>query len=248
MLTPQLVAHRGYPLHYPDNSLAGIEAAIHAGARYLEIDVQLSRDRIPVLFHDRSLDRVCGVAGPVHDYDLARLKSFGAGDYGRFGYRYSQARIATLGEFAELLKRNPTVTAFVELKRVSIERFGVAEVLNQVRPQLQRVVSQCVLISYSLEALAAARRHGWPALGAVIDRWRERKQHLIREIKPDYLFCDLGGLPRWGRLRADDMKLVVFEVTSAQLALKLARRGVAYIETFAIGELLRELELRAAVA
>lgn len=248
MRTPQLVAHRGYPLRYPDNSLAGIEAAIHAGARYVEIDVQLSRDRIPVLFHDRSLERVCGVAGPVHDHDLTRLQSFGAGEYARFGYRYSQARVVTLGEFAELLTRNPSVTAFVELKRISIERFGVSEVLNQVRPTLQRVASQCVLISYSLEALAAARGHGWPALGAVVDHWRERKQQLIREIRPEYLFCDVNGLPRWGRLHADDIKLVVFEVMDARRALKLARRGVAYIETFAIGELLRELELRAAEA
>ena len=52
---PELVAHRGYALHYPENTLIGIEAAIRAGARYVEVDVQLSADKVPVLFHDRTL-------------------------------------------------------------------------------------------------------------------------------------------------------------------------------------------------
>ena len=49
MRIPELVAHRGYPQHYPENTLIGIEAAITAGARFIDVDVQLSADRVPVL-------------------------------------------------------------------------------------------------------------------------------------------------------------------------------------------------------
>ncbi|MGF1546037.1 MAG: glycerophosphodiester phosphodiesterase family protein, partial [Thiotrichales bacterium] len=64
-MTFDLVAHRGYALRYPENTLPAIEAALAAGARYVEIDVQLSADQVPVLFHDRSLMRMCEVTGAL---------------------------------------------------------------------------------------------------------------------------------------------------------------------------------------
>ena len=39
-----LIAHRGYPAHYPENTLIGLEAAIKAGAERIEFDIQLSAD------------------------------------------------------------------------------------------------------------------------------------------------------------------------------------------------------------
>src|SRR5256885_4259362 len=119
MALPELVAHRGYRLHYPENTLPAVEAALRAGARYVEIDVQLSRDRVPMVFHDADLARVCGVAGNVADRTAAELKQLRASEYQRFGYRYAETRIPTLQEFAELLARNPGVTPFVELKQES---------------------------------------------------------------------------------------------------------------------------------
>jgi glycerophosphoryl diester phosphodiesterase len=240
MLIPQLVAHRGYPRHYPENTLIGLEAAITAGARFVEVDVQVSRDRVPVLFHDRDLERLCGVPGKVHELHYEELWRLRVAERSRFGDRFKDVHITRLAELGHLLLRRPEVTAFVELKRSSIERFGVESLLTLVRRSLKPALDQCVLISYSLEALAAARKHGWPRLGAVIDRWDEHKQELIAEIRPAFLFCDVDGLPREGRLQADNMKLVVFEVADPSLALALAARGADFIETFAVGEMLQE--------
>jgi glycerophosphoryl diester phosphodiesterase len=246
MRFPQLVAHRGYPLHYPENTIVGIEAAIRAGAKYIEVDVQLSRDRVPVLFHDRSLKRICGADGAVHEYIFSQLQSFRARDFDRFGYKYSDVRVPALTDLRQLLERHPDVTAFVELKRNSIDRFGGDVVLQRVHENLVPVLRQCVLISYSLDALLSAHRRGWPRLGAVIDRWRERKQESISRIRPEHLFCDVSGLPRFGKLKANGAKLVVFEITDPKLALNLCARGVDFIETFAFGELQAELELATA--
>ena len=44
-MKPDLVAHRGYALRYPENTLAAFQAAITAGARFVECDVQLSAAR-----------------------------------------------------------------------------------------------------------------------------------------------------------------------------------------------------------
>ena len=69
-------AHRG--LHdlksqIPENSLAAFRKAAEAGYG-AELDVQLSKDGQVVVFHDDTLDRVCGVKGNVGDYDYAELK------------------------------------------------------------------------------------------------------------------------------------------------------------------------------
>jgi len=71
-------AHRG--LHdnsgpAPENSMAAFRRAVEAGYG-IEFDVQLTRDRIPVVFHDETLDRVCGVSGKVRDFTFQELQQF----------------------------------------------------------------------------------------------------------------------------------------------------------------------------
>lgn len=75
-------AHRG--LHdnasdAPENSLKAIQKAVDAGYG-IEFDVQLSKDGIPVVFHDATLRRVCGVEGNVWDYTLAELQTMKLAD------------------------------------------------------------------------------------------------------------------------------------------------------------------------
>jgi glycerophosphoryl diester phosphodiesterase len=242
MRIPELVGHRGYPRHYPENTLIGIEAAIAAGARYIETDVQLTEDQVPVLFHDHDLARMCGVQGTIADYTFNQLQQFPASEFARFGYKFVQTRIPALTELTELLRRHPAVTAFIELKRAAIERVGADTVLTSVHRALEPVIAQCVPISYVLDALLAARPC-WPAVGAVIDHWRERKQEIIRTLQPEYLFCDVDGLPRFGKLHFPGAKLAVYEVADPETALRLAGRGVDLVETFAIGEMRRALAL-----
>ncbi len=243
---PGLVAHRGYARHYPENTLAGIEAAIRAGARLVEVDVQLSSDGVAVLFHDRSLERVCGVPGAVHDHTLAQLRALRASEFGRFGYRFAQEPIPTLAELAELLGAEREVTAFIELKRASLARFGADAVLACLERDLAPVRRRCIPISFDLPALAAARAGGWPTVGAVIERWAEHRAEALARLQPQWLFCDVEGLPRCGRLRHAGAKLVIYEVDDPSVARRLAARGADYIETFAVGELRAALALRAA--
>lgn len=240
MLIPQLVAHRGYPRQYPENTLIGLKAAIVAGARYIEVDVQVSRDHVPLLFHDRDLKRLCGVHGKVHELRYEQLWRLRVAERERFGERFKDVHITRLAELGHLLLRRPEVTAFIELKRISLERFGTDTLLRLVRRSLKPALAQCVLISYSLEALATARDQGWPRIGVVIDRWDEREQELVAKINPQFLFCDVEGLPGEGRLQIPGAKLVIFEVADPGVALALAARGVDFIETNAVAEMLQE--------
>ena len=236
MAVPELVWHRGYPRRFPENTLVSIEGAIAAGARYVEVDVQLTRDLVPVLFHDENIRRVCGMEGTISHYTFEELRRFSASEPGRFGTRYAHERIPTLAELATLLARHSDVTAFIELKHEALDSFGVEAVLARAIRDLESVRTQCVLISFVLAALTPAKRAGW-RVGTVIEHWRERKQKALQRLAPEFLFCDVNGLPWWGKLRFPGAKVVIYEVDDAETARKLAARGADLIETFAVGEL-----------
>ncbi|MFQ6021995.1 MAG: glycerophosphodiester phosphodiesterase family protein [Acidiferrobacterales bacterium] len=243
MTRPQLVAHRGYPEHYPENTLIGIEAAIRAGARLIEVDIQFSADEVPVLFHDRTLQRVCGVKGTVHHMSYDQLRTLHPSEFERFGYRFAGVLIPSLVEFRELLQGYPGVTAFVELKSASISHFGPTVVLNRVLRELEPIASQVIIISFSFDVLLAARRQGVPTIGVILERWNQRKHAAIAEINPDYVICQVDLLPRWGKVNANNAKLMVYDLFDADRALALAKRGIEFVETFAIDEMLAQLDL-----
>ena len=73
-----LYAHRG--LHdnaseAPENSMKAFQKAVDAGFG-IELDVHLTKDRVPVVFHDDSLKRVCGKDGRVEEYSYDQLQQF----------------------------------------------------------------------------------------------------------------------------------------------------------------------------
>lgn len=92
-----LYAHRG--LHdnasdAPENSMAAFKKAVDAGFG-IELDVQLSKDKVPVVFHDFTLKRICGVEGKVVDYTYEELQQFSLCE--------SQEKIPKFEEFLKLV-------------------------------------------------------------------------------------------------------------------------------------------------
>ncbi len=243
MSLPQLVAHRGYTAHYPENTLIALQAAVQAGADYVEFDVQLTADGVPVLFHDRDCQRLCGQPEPIHEYTLAQAKTFSVSDFSQFGYKFVGNKITTLEEAVNYLATVPHVRCFVELKRLSLHQFGIEQVLERVLPVVSAIESQAVIISYSLEALVATKERSRYPIAAVFDQWSERKQPLIQKLKPEYWFTDIDELPRFGQLACPDCQLAVYECVDPKQAMKVHQRGVSLVETFAIGEMIQALNI-----
>jgi glycerophosphoryl diester phosphodiesterase len=237
MSTPTLVAHRGHAARCPENTLRALEQALVAGARWVELDVQLSSDEVPVLFHDRTLERMCGVPGAIHERRWDELAQLSCAERGRFGETFAAERLARLEDLAALLERHPSARAFVEIKRIALERFGAERVLQRSLDALCSVADRCALISFSLPFLEHARAHCALPLGAVCDRWEERLEPALARLAPEFLFCDLEGLPAAGRLEHAGARIAVYEVADARTARALAARGVELVETFAIVEL-----------
>ncbi len=90
---PLIVAHRGDSFHAPENTLEAARLAWEAGAPAWELDVQLTRDGVPVVLHDESLSRTTDVAARfagdprgldgfrITDFDLAEVRTLDAGSW-----------------------------------------------------------------------------------------------------------------------------------------------------------------------
>lgn len=216
MSFPEVVAHRGLPAVAPENTLASFEAALAGGARFVECDVLLSKDAVPVLQHDRDLRRMVGLPQAVHELPMADL----------------QPLVTSLADFVALLLRAPGVCAFVELKRQALEVHGHDLVLERVLAGLQPLGSRAVLISFDCEVLRLARLRSTLRVGPVLKTWKEHESSPVRALDPDYLFADLQGLPDSGSLHAGAADTVVYEVADATVARNLAARGVRLVESF----------------
>lgn len=71
----EALAHRGDPINYPENTMAAYKSAYRKGFSHLEIDVHLSKDGVPVLMHDITIDRMTNAQGFIKDFNYKDLQS-----------------------------------------------------------------------------------------------------------------------------------------------------------------------------
>jgi len=76
---PWIIAHRGASRDRPENTFAAFDEALRQGADGIELDVQLSRDEVPVVYHDKTLTRVGGGRRRVAGLNLDEIRRLGAG-------------------------------------------------------------------------------------------------------------------------------------------------------------------------
>jgi glycerophosphoryl diester phosphodiesterase len=95
--------HRGYSLHYPENTILAFDAAKAAGATSVEIDVVLTADDIPIVLHDLSVDRTTDGYGFAADLAFETIRALDAGT--AFSPRFAGTRIPPLEEALEWARR-----------------------------------------------------------------------------------------------------------------------------------------------
>lgn len=93
---PWIIAHRGASADHPENTHAAFAAALDLPIAGIELDLQLSRDGVPVVFHHRTLARAKRRGQRVHQLDLAELRRLDAGAW--FSHRFRGEPLPTLDE------------------------------------------------------------------------------------------------------------------------------------------------------
>ncbi len=123
-----VVGHRGAPREAPENTLASFQRALALGADAIELDVRLSRDGVPIVMHDATLERTTNGAGPVSALTLTELRRLDAGSW--FDPKFQGERISTLDEALAIVANQPKrqgVRMLIEIKNEPEPYLGIEE-------------------------------------------------------------------------------------------------------------------------
>lgn len=120
----KIFAHRGGQAEYPENTLFAYTESLKHGASGLEVDVQLTKDNVVVLFHPDDLSAKTNGTGPVHTHSYAELQKLDAGylfhprKTDNYPERGKGHKIPTL---AELLDKIPNTEIVIDMKSLPAE-------------------------------------------------------------------------------------------------------------------------------
>ncbi|WP_455208602.1 glycerophosphodiester phosphodiesterase family protein [Kaarinaea lacus] len=239
VIIPQLVAHRGFSARYPENTLLSIEQALLAGACYVECDVQLTLDHVPVLLHDTDLQRTAGTSGNVTELTFAQLKAVSAHYAARFGEQHGMVPVPSLPQLITLMEQWPQRRVFVEIKRASIRKFGADLVFDAITEVVSNIEDQAIVISFDFDIIRRVRQQTTLLTGWVIEEWNSANLARAHQLQPNYLFIDYECIPQeLTTLPEANWRWVLYEIDDVATARKWIAKGAALIETNDIGGLL----------
>ena len=99
---PKLIGHRGVKDLKPENTIESITTAFDYGLECVEIDVKVSKDNIPLLLHDDTLDRTTTGSGLVCNFTFDQINQLDAGYY--FYKSKTDIKVPTLSSVLDLIK------------------------------------------------------------------------------------------------------------------------------------------------
>ena len=240
---PEIIAHRGNAIEFPENTLQALESAVALGVRHVEFDVQLTADHVPVVIHDSDLARVGNRPESVHSLSWSQLAGIPVGEVSRFGDRFAHTCAPSLAQTVEAIAGWDDVTAFVEVKRASLRQFGHETVLRRTSEVLQPVLNSCVLISFDLAAVRILRLMTGARIGWVLHQYDADSLREATALAPEFLFCNLERVPATTeKLWPGPWDWAIYEVRDRETARHCRELGAKFVETMAVRSLRAEYD------
>jgi glycerophosphoryl diester phosphodiesterase len=235
----EIIAHRGYSAVAPENTMAAIDAALATRADAVEFDVHVTRDGVPVLFHDPTLDRTTDGCGPLSARTHAELRALDAGSW--FDAAFAGEPVPSLADALARLADRP-VRVYPEVKG-----YGRAEDLHRMVDLVREhgMESRTVFISMDWEALERMREHDpGVRLGYIVEEHGRAAEALAHATGDplallDFkaaLLLDRPALARQAHEAGVDV--AVWTVDDARKADALLELGVRRITSNRVAELL----------
>ncbi|GIF10342.1 glycerophosphodiester phosphodiesterase [Actinoplanes teichomyceticus] len=230
------VAHRGYSAVAPENTLPALVAAARAGATFIEFDVRVTADGVPVVIHDRTVNRTTSGSGRVWDLRADEIARLDAGSW--FGPGHAGLRVPTLAEALEALR--PTgAELLLEIKPPAT--------LDEVKTVLATLAEydlcdRTVVQSFDADVVRKARQVA-PEVrrGLLLFRFDAETVELCRELGVAY--CNpsvadvLAGAQTMAELAGAGVGVMPWTANDKGRWRELVAAGVAGLITDYVGEL-----------
>ena len=220
MSHPFIWAHRGASCCKPENTLAAFTAAVESGADGLELDIHLSRDGIPVVIHDETLERTTDGYGPVAGMTSQQLQSLDAGSW--FSAEFSGEPIPVLEDVLKVFAGRLRLNLEIKESRAGMV---VLELLGQY-PCADVVISS---FNYDvLQHLRSVDRHLPLAALLEFGPWRHAVQ-IAKELSASAFHPAVNQVnrPMIAACKQSGLPVSVWTVDDACVARSLVRAGVS---------------------
>lgn len=209
--TNRLVAHRGDHRETAENSLAAFRQALSSGAQWLECDVQLTRDALPVVFHDEDTRRMCQKDGKIAELSYDELPPLLDGQ-----------AIPRLEDLLALLSEYPQAKLFLEIKREILPYYSIEDITAKLSDKVSSN-EKIIPISMSPEILeywwqTHPQPLGWIPAGRAPD------------IPLAYLLMPAEDFLR-GKRPAAAERIAVYTINNEHYARRLLEYGADLVET-----------------
>lgn len=243
LLLPNIIGHRGAAAVAPENTRAGLRIAAEAGARWVEIDVRLSADGVPVLSHDATLERMAGLDRAVSALSAAEIGRIAVP--GPFRASHAGETVPTLDE-ALTLARSLRIGVNVEIKAGAARNRALVHAVAQSIRTARTAGGPTVMVSSFRYAVLREMRRIAPKMpigllmGVPKDGWRRR----LRELGAAALICsaqravarDIAALAQTG------LPVACYTVNDPAIARQVFGRGAGSVFTDDPGAMIAALK------
>jgi len=221
MIKNKCVAHRGFSGKAPENTMAAFRMAEALPyVRWLELDVQLTKDGVPVVIHDFSLDRTTNGHGKVKDMEWNQMKRLDAG--GWKGRSFRGERVPSLEEVLDLASGRLHLN--IELKTVKDLYPGIEKkVIDLVNSKGMR--DEVVLTSFDEDTLLRVKEvDPRYRTGLIFDSRSGDPARKVKELNCSFLSISYARLNKnlAELMAAQDVKVMAWTVDKASEMRRLA--------------------------
>lgn len=151
---PKIIGHRGAAAYAPENTAVGIHSAADLGVDWVELDVKLTKDFIPIIFHDSTLERTTNGFGQVQDHTWSEIQELDAGSW--FSESFTGEGILSLERAIDIMiERNLGFN--LEIKPCEGREVETAEVALDMISSIWDEQNSLLISSFATECLETSK-------------------------------------------------------------------------------------------
>lgn len=230
-----VIAHRGASAYYPENTMAAFRGAVEMNAEMIELDIMLSKDGVPVAFHDAKLNVHSNGKGKLADYTLEELKKLDAGSW--FDKKFAGEEIPTLEEVLAYAAGKVALNIEIKTEAVTNDLYGGVEEKSIELVKKYGMEEHVMFSSFDFRAVSHLKELA-PAISTALlyekrQSGKKRPSDLVKQYRADAFNCSYRQLnkKRMNDLSVHKIPVFVYTVDQEARMRKLLDMGVSGIFT-----------------
>lgn len=224
-----VIAHRGASAYYPENTMSSFRAAVEMDADMIELDVQLSKDKQIVVFHDAVLQRKTNGKGLLIEKTYSELNKLDAGSW--FRKEFKDERIPLLSEVLMFTRNKILVN--IEIKTEAVTENAEGGITQLVLGLIKKlnVEDQVIISSFDYRVFQRLEKFGSKVKRAILyekkTSGRKSPAELVAEYKVDAFNCSAREIKsKWIlELNRENIPFFVYTVNNTKSMKKLIEAG-----------------------